>query len=217
MVKPLSTQRRTTLIVAPHPDDETIGAYGLIARLRRRGVPVRVVVVADGAASHPGSIAWPRARLVAERRRETRLVLRRIGVMAANIRFLGLPDGAVDADVHGVALACAIRRTRPGLIALPDPADAHEDHRAVASIARRTATPGARRLYYLVWPERGARLPRATHRLPLGPARAAKRAAILGYRTQCGAITDDPRGFAISRHDLARFARPVELYREARA
>lgn len=220
MVKPLPLgSRRAALVVAPHPDDETIGAYGLIVCLRRRGVRVRVIVVADGAASHPSSNAWPRTRLVAERRRETRAVLRRIGVGAGDIRFLGLPDGALPEDeaTHGAALARAMRSVSdPGLVALPDSSDAHPDHRAVARMAARVAMPGARRVHYLVWPERGAPRPRPTHGLPLGAARAPKRAAILRYRTQCGAITDDPHGFSISRRELARFARPVELYRMAR-
>src|SRR3989441_4749496 len=36
------------LVFAPHPDDETIGAGGLIFHLARRGVPVRVVFVTNG-------------------------------------------------------------------------------------------------------------------------------------------------------------------------
>src|SRR5437016_2886198 len=36
------------LVFAPHPDDETIGAGGLIFRLTRRGAPVRVVFVTNG-------------------------------------------------------------------------------------------------------------------------------------------------------------------------
>lgn len=212
----LLARTRSALIVAPHPDDETIGAYRLIDCLRRRGARVRVVVVADGAASHPGSVAWPKRRLVAERRRETRRVLRRIGVPAGDIRFLGLPDGAVG-DAHRVLLARAIRAgARPGLIALPDASDAHEDHRAVARIAAGVATPATRRLHYLVWPDRALPRPRATHGLVLGSAQAAKRGAIHRYRTQTGAITDDPGGFTISRRELAGFSAPIELYREAR-
>ena len=174
------------------------------------------MVVADGAASHPGSIAWPARRLVAERRRETRRALRRIGVAAGDVRFLGLPDGAVG-DLHHASLARAIRAgPRPHLLALPDPSDAHEDHRAVARIARAVATPGARRVHYLVWPDRALPRPKATHGLALGCAQAAKRGAIRRYRTQMGAIVDDPAGFTISRRELAAFSRPVELYREAR-
>lgn len=218
-MKPLDLNiRRPALIVAPHPDDETIAAYGLITRLRRSGVRVRVVVVSDGAASHRGSKIWPERRLVAERRRETRAVLRRIGVTAADICFLGLPDGHLGLNgAHCAVLARALRSIRrPGLVALPDWADAHPDHRAVAPLAEHIATPGTRRLSYLVWPDEGLPQRCPTHGLTLGTARAAKRGAILRYRTQTGAIADDPQGFAIARHELARFARPIELYREAR-
>src|SRR5436309_14544363 len=36
------------LVFAPHPDDETIGAGGLIFRSTHRGAPVRVVFVTNG-------------------------------------------------------------------------------------------------------------------------------------------------------------------------
>lgn len=215
-MKPLRLHRaRDALVVAPHPDDEAIGAYGLIRTLRRRGVRVRIVVVADGAASHLGSMRWPGARLVAERRRETRRAMRTIGVAVRDVRFLGLADGSVAASPAsrwtGLRRAIASLR-RGGLLILPDAADAHPDHRAVAGIAARIATPGSRRLSYRVWPgrRRGAR---AGHGLALAGMRMAKRAAILRYRTQTGRITDDPSGFAIAAHELRAFARPIELYR----
>lgn len=84
---------RRLLVIAPHADDEAIGAHAMMTRLKRRGVTVQVIVVADGAASHPSSVRWPRRRLVAERRRESRRVLRQIGVAAAAVTFLDLPDG----------------------------------------------------------------------------------------------------------------------------
>ncbi|MCB8835087.1 PIG-L family deacetylase, partial [Escherichia coli] len=80
-------------MIAPHPDDEVIGAAGLIARLRRHGARVRVAVVTDGAASHRGSRQWPRARLVAARQRESLHALRRLGIVAGDVSFLNLPDG----------------------------------------------------------------------------------------------------------------------------
>lgn len=209
---------RDALIVAPHPDDEAIGAFGLIRTLRRHGARVRIAVIADGAASHPRSVRWPRARLVAERRRETRRAMRPLGVTARNIRFLGLPDGNVgDASVQRwIGLRRAIRSVRPaGLLILPDRADAHPDHRTVARIAAEIAAPGVRRFSYIVWPGR-PRGARPTHGLALGQSRTAKRAAILRYRTQTGDIVDDPGGFAIAPHELRGFARPIELYRELR-
>ena len=213
-MKALAAGRPTrALVVAPHPDDEAIGAWGLIRLLRRRGTHVAVLVASDGGASHPSSKRWPRARLVAERRRETRRVLRRIGVAAGAVRFLGLRDGELERGAVAArrAVGRAIVQARSQLLVMPVGDDAHPDHRVVAAVRGQAQ----RRLGYLVWP--GQRAPRGgTRRLPLGSARVAKRAAIGRYRTQMGAIRDDPAGFVIARHELARFARPCELFREER-
>ncbi|QNE32140.1 PIG-L family deacetylase [Sphingomonas sp. NBWT7] len=202
---------RSALIVAPHPDDEIIGGAGLIAALRLRGATVRVVIVSDGGASHPGSTAWPRARLVAERRRESRRALLRLAVPADAVTFVGLPDGALAAQ--GEACRRTLRRlvaqTEPTLIVAPAASDAHPDHRAVAAALREIRTP-ARRLDYQVWPPRG-RHPRAIT-LVVARGAAAKRSLIRAHRTQLGAIRDDPAGFAIARHELAAFAHPLERF-----
>ncbi len=41
------------LLLAPHPDDETLGAGVLVASLRRGGVEVKVVAVTDGENAYP--------------------------------------------------------------------------------------------------------------------------------------------------------------------
>lgn len=208
---------RALLVVAPHPDDEAIAAHALIARLARRGTRVAVVVVSDGAASHPGSRLWPRERLVRERRRETRLAMRRIGVAACAITFLDLPDGQLDkhvaAVVRGIHRAVAALPT-PLLALAPLVGDAHPDHRVVAAAARRG--PRVRWWRYPVWPA-GERL-RGARSLPLSTQeRLAKRQAILGYRTQAGRITDDPHGFAMTARQVAAFSRARELFASAKA
>jgi len=216
-VKPLGLARvRNALIVAPHPDDEAIGAYGLIRALTARGARVTVAVVTDGAGSHTGSVRWPRARLVAARRRETLRAMLRIGVGSGSVVFLDLPDGgltAMSGKLHR-ALGRLVRRCRDlDLLVGPARDDDHPDHRAIAEGLQRSR---ARRLEYLVWPNRQSRSARATHALRLGTLAAAKRGAIGRYRTQTGTITDDPNGFAMSRHERARFSRPVERFREGR-
>lgn len=202
-----------TLVVAPHADDETIGAYGLIRLLRLRGREVRVVVVTDGAASHPSSPGWPRARLVAERRRETRRAMRGLGVSAGKIRFLGLPDGGLgEVSAHFRAIARAARRIAGlRLVVAPTPADAHPDHRATAVGLALALLPGVRRLSYLVWGDK-----MQGRSLFLREARTMKRAAIRRYRTQMGWIADDPAGFQIAPNELRAFSRPAELFREER-
>ncbi len=207
---------RRAAIVAPHPDDEIIGAAALIAALRRNGCDVRVIVVSDGAASHPGSLKWPRRRLVAARRLESLRALRRLEVLPGKVRFLGLPDGAVGTQEAQCrrALHAALRRACPDLIVGPAISDAHPDHRAVAAALRQWRS-GARRLSYKVWPPRqrlGAR-----GGLVVSPRGAsAKRSLIRVHRTQLGAIRDDPSGFAIAPHELAAFAYPIECFVEER-
>ncbi len=203
---------RALLMLAPHPDDETIGAHALMARARRRGVAVRVVVVSDGAASHPDSRAWPPRRLVAERRRESRRVLRRIGVAAGEVAFLNFPDGRLQRHARAVdrAVARIVRALpRPAVALAPSIKDDHPDHRVVAAAARRQG--GVRWLRYPVWPA-GQRLPGARPLLLTAQERLAKRHAIRCYRTQTGAIVDDPAGFALTARQIAQFSRPRETF-----
>jgi LmbE family N-acetylglucosaminyl deacetylase len=204
---------RCAVIVAPHPDDEMIGAAGLIGALRLQGSDVHVIVVSDGAASHPGSVRWPRKRLVAARRQESLRALRRLMVLPSRVTFLGLPDGALTGDVARCRLRLHRRLARCGadLLVAPAASDAHPDHQAVAAALSQWRC-GARRLSYQVWPPRRRSGTRIRTVVTRG---AAKRSLIRMHRTQLGAIADDPSGFAIARHELAVFAHPIERFVEA--
>ncbi|WP_343525966.1 PIG-L family deacetylase [Sphingomonas sp.] len=215
-MKPATVRPRALLVVAPHPDDEAIAAHALISRLARRGICVAILVVSDGAASHPGSMAWPKDRLTRERRRETRRAMRRIGVAGGAIAFLDLPDGRLGDHVAQVRrhVARAARALPKPLLALaPTMGDAHPDHRVVADAAGRQA--GVHWWRYPIWPAgqglRGAR------RIPLtAQERLAKRHAIRSYATQAGRITDDPNGFSMTRRQIAAFSPPYEMFRTTR-
>lgn len=208
---------RHVLVIAPHPDDEVIGAGLLIHSLRQRGVQVSVLVVSDGSASHAGSMRWPRTRLVVERKRETKRAMKRLRVVASQISFLGFPDS----NLTGVAEQCrrAVQREiarRPHLDLVIGPAldDDHPDHRTVAAAMMRSRC-SARQLAYRVWPpssgSEGIR-----HVIANRSSQVSKRSLILGYRTQCGAIKDNGQGFCISRSELAAFSRPIECFIEVR-
>ena len=208
---------RQAIIVAPHPDDEVIGAAALIRALRRQGSQVAVIVVSDGAASHPNSMRWPADRLTVARERESRHALRRLGVRQGAVTFLRLPDGELSdwADRSRQVLHHALRRHQAmDLLVGPAITDAHPDHRAVAG-ALRGFRFGGRRLTYQVWPPQ-RRSGLRCRSLPLPGGALVKRSLIAAHRTQLGAITDDPQGFSIARHELAVFAHPVEYFVEGR-
>jgi LmbE family N-acetylglucosaminyl deacetylase len=204
------------VVLAPHADDETIGAWALMRHRIAARARVTVIVVSDGAGSHPGSLTWPRARLTRERRRETRRAMASLAVAPSRIRFLGLPDGTLDRDPAQVrrAIARALRRHPvPDLIVGPVADDAHADHRAVAHALAALPRRGEWRLGYQVWPEGAGRAARA-FRVRLGAqALRAKRRTICGYRTQMGMIRDAEAGFAMTARHLRAFVRPAECFR----
>lgn len=224
------TELGPTLVVAPHPDDEALGLGGAIALLRRARQPVRVVIVSDGAASHPGSVRYPPPALAALRRSESLAGLDLLGVEPEYVTFLGLPDGAVPAaDAPNARRAVELARdvllawSDLQTVLLPWRRDPHADHRAAWSIFTAaldaTGSP-ARRLEYPIWtmvhpapddvPRPGeARL----WRLEIGPVVAQKRAAVRAHRSQTTAMIDDAEiGHCLTGPVLAQLTRPWELF-----
>lgn len=207
---------RDAVIVAPHPDDEVIGAFGLICRLRAQGARVRVIVATDGAASHRHSTRFAPARLAAARRAESRAGMARAGVAANDIHFLGRADGSLGAynSAERRALARDLGRgPTPDLLVLPSHADDHPDHRTVARAGAALWPRCRRRLAYVVWPLAERPAPPVRIQLALGHRRwQMKRAALACHRTQTGLIDDDPQGFCMSRAQRVAFTRPVERF-----
>jgi len=97
--------RKTRLVVfSPHPDDETLGAGGLIQQVLRRGGEVKVIFMTSGDGYPEGvemedRIAHPTAQDYREygtlRQKEALRVLTTLGMKEKNIIFLGFPDGGL--------------------------------------------------------------------------------------------------------------------------
>src|SRR6202167_1978892 len=83
------------LILAPHADDETLGCGALIAACCERGQPPVVVILTDGAASHPGSKQYPPERLRQLRAEEARQAVAALGLASENLLFFDYPDTAL--------------------------------------------------------------------------------------------------------------------------
>jgi LmbE family N-acetylglucosaminyl deacetylase len=141
------------VVVAPHPDDETLGLGATMAQLTARGVEVTVVSVTDGGGAYPECSALAQAQLEATRRDELYLATRLLGANAPI--SLGLPDGRVSDEEDRLAtlLADILSDASPGTwCAATWRGDGHPDHEAVGRAAARASTATATILVeYPVW------------------------------------------------------------------
>lgn len=215
------------LVLAPHPDDESLGCGGLFAACHDEGLAAYAAFLTDGAASHPHSQEYPPARLATLREAEARSALVSLGVEEARIEFLRLPDGEAPArgrtfDSVTDRLAGFARSHAIQTICTTWEHDPHPDHRAAWRVGRQVArTLDVRLLCYPVW---GWTIPPDTWlpptrvagaRLDITRYVATKQRAIACHRSQLtDLISDDPTGFRLSDSMLALFERPFEVFCE---
>lgn len=128
---------KKVLVLAAHPDDEVLGAGGLLALCAERGSDVRVWIATDGTAQERGAAEDP-ASYGERRREESRRAARVLGI--APPAFGGLPDRALDSEEERLAgaVAALIADFEPDLVLCPSPAEIHPDHRALADALYRT-------------------------------------------------------------------------------
>ena len=209
------------LVIAPHPDDESIACGGLLLAARDAGAARRVVTLTDGD-NNPWPQRWiekrwridstARVRWGARRREESHAAQEKLGVAAADRFFLGLPDTGLTAllmeGAHALLapLREQIAAFQPTHLALPALADRHPDHSAAhiaVRLALRDKDPAPQLLPYRVHGEDHTQAPL---RIDLSETqRAIKRDAIASHHTQV----------TLSGKRFLAFAAPVEYYDEA--
>ncbi|WP_080239660.1 PIG-L deacetylase family protein [Spirosoma rigui] len=223
----------TVLVVAPHPDDESLGCGGTIALLRERGQPVHVLFVSDGTMSHPNSPSYPASRLAEVREAEALDALRVLNVSPGQATFMRQKDSQVATpdrpDFTGAvaALQTLLDTVKPDTVLVPWRRDPHRDHRAswqqlAAALDQRTTRPRPRVLEYLIWLwELGneADMPgtgeMTVWSVPIESVMAQRDRAIAAHRSQVTRlIDDDPTAFYLSPELLTHFDRPRELFLE---
>ena len=213
------------VVVAPHPDDESLGCGGLIAAARAEGREVRLVVVSDGCGSHTHSTLYPPERLRVLREAETLRAVAVLGLAPDAVTFLRLPDAHVpgegpQAEAAAGAVIAAVQACRAGAVFVTWRHDPHCDHRASAAIVAlaRGRLPGVRIYEYPVW---GWTLPPDAE---VGPApeglcldvsafSATKAKAVAAHESQTtDLIHDDPTGFRLEPAMIARLCGPRERF-----
>jgi LmbE family N-acetylglucosaminyl deacetylase len=142
---------RSALVVIAHPDDESFGLGGVLERLGRDGVRVRVLCLTRGEASTLGDDA----DLAIIRSRELACAADQLAVEA--VMLLEHPDGGL-ADVSTADLDRAVNDHVGDadviVVFEPGGVTAHPDHQAASRAAERVAAQrGLRSLQWGVSPE----------------------------------------------------------------
>jgi LmbE family N-acetylglucosaminyl deacetylase len=226
-IKAQVNQNASILIVAPHPDDETLGCGGAIALLRQLNLSVAVTVVSDGTKSHPNSLAYPSPKLKKLREQESLAALAILGVAPEAVTFLNMPDGAVSTSGESAKAIASIARyltnLNPSIIFLPWRKDPHPDHRASSQLfidAIEHLAISLRLIEYPIWDWDTTQRQDFSEsvnawRLDISSVLKLKRQAIAQYRSQISdLINDDPEGFRLSAEMLQNFTQPWEIYLE---
>lgn len=220
--RPLDPPGKTDrlLVVAAHPDDETLGAGGLLALAANEGAGIVVAIATDGERSHPSSPTHSPQQLTEIRRREMSAA---VSAVAPNAELIavGLPDG--DLGSHIEELTARLEQLAEGCthIVTPWADDGHPDHEACAVAGSRVAERHALSHWqYPIWawhwghPDSGDLPWDQTRILPLS-RRAAdlKAAGLMAYESQHSALSTAPGDEAVlNPSTLSYFSRSYETF-----
>ena len=226
---PASLAAERILVMAPHPDDESLGCGGLVATLVPLGRRFHFVFVTDGGNSHRNSPSWPRPRLARQREEEAVEALRRLGAAQEERTFLRVPDAAMPALTSDEGLRASavlsevVEGFRPDLVLVPWRRDPHCDHCDTWELTQQALavmTPRPATLEYAIWlDELGAAgdhpVAGEVERVvfDIGPAVAMKRFAVAAHVSQTtDLIADDPEAFCLTSETIERLTGPIETY-----
>jgi LmbE family N-acetylglucosaminyl deacetylase len=195
------------LVVAPHPDDETLGCGGTLVLLARARVNLHIAFVTDGEASHPSHPVYSPAEIAVLRRNEAQEASAALGVNWRRTAFLGAPDGKLASLDAGTAeetvarMAKELLETEPDAVLLPCRDDGSSDHGAAYGLVGEALKRSGRRprmLEFPIWAWRNPLLllklvaaSRCVWRVDLGDARKSKLEAIQRYASQTLPIPPD--------------------------
>jgi N-acetylglucosamine malate deacetylase 1 len=205
---------RNILVIAPHPDDESIGCGGTLCRHTLRGDRVAAVFLTSGELGLK-HLSCEEAWRVREGEAEAAAEV--LGL--ADLAFLRHPDWFVGEGVDEAAalLRPVLTREAPQSIYLPHGREWHPDHRAalvvVRAACRDSGIPAPDLLTYEVWTP----LSEYDQVTDITPVMARKLRAVRCYRSQLAGFHYDRavRGLNQYRGALAAQCRYAEVFRYA--
>ncbi len=184
------------LVLAPHPDDESVGCGGVLLKHAKQRDQSHVVFLSSG---EKGGRGRPEAETIRVREHEARKAARILGVR--KVEFWHLPDGQVRPTPGAVArLRQKLKKFRPDRIYVTHEREMHPDHRGAARLLRRAfngpGQKGPEVLGYEVWTP----IQELSEIADISPFMAAKLCAVRSYRSQCAVL-----GFADAVRGLNRY------------
>lgn len=131
------TQKFKLLAVLAHPDDESLGFGGTLAKYAAEEIETHLVTATRGERGRFGSLGKGADPAEVGRVREAELRAAAAALGICDVSILGYPDGAVDQIDASIAIreiAWHIRRVRPQVVVTfgPEGAYGHPDHIAIS-------------------------------------------------------------------------------------
>ena len=223
---------QSCLIMAPHPDDESLGCAGLIATLQTQGTAVNVILTTDGSRSHPNSLKFPASVLATLRLSEMNQAMELLGLETQHLRYYEAQDASMPAkgmpgfDELLLRLTADLKDLQPDLILVPYELDPHCDHRATWQLliaALEKAKIRRPRIWeYPIWLYEHA----AAEDIPeletgellvldIGEYASLKEECIHAHQSQTTRlIDDDPKGFILLPQVISNFTKGREYFME---
>jgi LmbE family N-acetylglucosaminyl deacetylase len=188
------------IVIAPHPDDESIGCGGTICKHVDRGDRVVVVFLTSG---ELGLKHLKPEKAWGIREAEARKAAKILGI--ADVIFLRGPDWTLAEKIKRVAgeLRGVLQRENPGLIYLPHPREWHPDHAATIRVLRIALTNAGKSTPKLRGYEVWTPLTEFDHVEDISAVMPRKVRAVRAHRSQ------------VTQIDYAAAARGLNAYRGA--
>ncbi|MGH1365882.1 MAG: PIG-L deacetylase family protein [Calditrichia bacterium] len=201
----IKPERQRILVIAPHPDDETIGAGGAIVQHLEAGATVDVLIVTDGRRSKANGLATD--EMITHRKQEA---IQASKELRSTFTQLQLPEGTWKPDEFIQAVKFHISKAE--IIYAPSHIDFHPEHLKVALVIAALAKENQRiRIMQLGVPLTAKRI---NCLIDISTAYNRKLNALVAYRTQQGSIYPLKR---ITTYQELRYGRLVECFQELTA
>jgi len=194
---PFGITGASTIIIAPHPDDETLSCGGLIALKKNLGATVKVFSLSRGEGAHRNCCATSEQIIGDARRRLGIEACSHLGLQTGDFLWCDFPDGGIPGKKDALFVEAVSRLSKiftacmPTEIYTPHPHDCWPDHRRATELvlaATVLAQCTIKMYFYPVWMWHNLRLRDLGQlkgwqalRLDIGPVREKKQAAITQY------------------------------------